>query len=89
MSTTSETCDEIIEFLLYRYDKRFVIVEVLQQAVNKRGNLLSNAIRQICTSTQAMRYTRRGEYEIVDLESYFAAPAPGADDRYHTPQLRT
>lgn len=88
MSTTAKTKapreaqDLIVEFLLYRWDKRFITSDVLREQTGLTGFELSNAVRQLVTSSQALRYSRRGEYEILDLERYFDQPEPGAHQRW-------
>lgn len=86
-SKAAEAADLIMLFLMDGYDKRFVTIEVLQAATGITGQDLVNGIRQLATSVGAIKYSRKGEYEIVDLDRYFEDTEPGAHDRYHSRYL--
>lgn len=91
MDKTTKTkladADAIVEFLLYSWEKRYVTIDALRQGTNLDSRRISHAVRVIVASYEAMEYSRRGEYRIVDLERYFDAPKPGAYARYHQPLL--
>lgn len=93
MNTTTQTkarladSDAVVEFLLYSWEKRYVTLDVLRQATNIDARRLSHAVRTLVASYEALEYSQRGEYRIVDLERYFDAPKPGAHARYHQPLL--
>jgi hypothetical protein len=80
-------CDAIVEWLLYSWDKRYVTSDVLRQNTGLSGTRLFNAVRRLATSYGVLAYSRKGEYEIIDVERYFATPEPGCQERWLTPQL--
>lgn len=82
-SDAREAADAIVLFLIDGWDKRYITIERLREATGITGHQLTNGVRQLCTSVGALRYSRRGEYEIVDLQRYFDPTDAGAYDRYH------
>ena len=82
-----EKTDAIVEWLLYSWHKRYVTLAAIQQGTNLPRRDISNAVRTLATTYKVLKYTNRGEYEILDLERYFDEPEPGCHERWRTPQL--